>query len=78
MLVDPPEVDSLGVDAGEPDVGVFGFLGLKNLVTESANWFNGFFLGDVVLPGVLGVALLPSPVTPPSVGPESDSVDTGG
>jgi len=44
----------------------------------SASRVNTFFLGDVVLLEVVfGVALLPSSVTSPSVGPEFDSGDTG-
>ena len=67
---------SLGSELGVVDAGVF--LGVRNPLNVSASRVNTFFLGDVVLLEVVfGVALLPSSVTSPSVGPEFDSGDTG-
>ena len=67
---------SLGSELGVVDAGFF--LGLRNPLNVSASCLNTFFLGDVVLLEVVfGVALLPSSVTSPSVGPEFDSGDTG-
>ena len=67
--------ESWGSELGVDDAGVF--LPLRNPLNVSASCVNGFFFGEVVLVEVLGVALLPSSVTSPSVGPESDSVDAG-
>ena len=67
---------SLGSELGVVDAGAF--LGVRNPLNVSASRVNTFFLGDVVLLEVVfGVALLPSSVTSPSVGPEFDSGDTG-
>ena len=67
---------SLGSELGVVDAGAF--LGVRNPLNVSASCVNTFFLGDVVLLEVVfGVALLPSSVTSPSVGPEFDSGDTG-
>jgi len=69
-------VGSLGSELGVVDAGAF--LGVRNPLNVSASRVNTFFLGDVVLLEVVfGVALLPSSVTSPSVGPEFDSGDTG-
>ena len=58
-------------------VGAGAFVPLRNPLRVSANRVNTFpFRGDVVLP-VFGVALLPSSVTSPSVGPDFDNGDTG-
>jgi len=66
----------LGPELGVVDAGFF--LGVRNPLNVSANCVNKFFLGDVVLLEVVfGVALLPSSMTSPSVGPEFDSGDTG-
>ena len=67
--------ESWGSELGVDDAGVF--LPLRSPLNVSASCVNGFFFGEVVLVEGLGVALLPSSVTSPSDGPESDSEDAG-
>jgi len=77
----PCEVEPLGVGSVGPELGVVDagfFLGVRNPLKVSANCVNKFFLGDVILLEVVfGVALLPSTMTSPSVGPEFDRGETG-
>jgi hypothetical protein len=71
-VVEPLGVEPVGSELGVDGAGLV--LGLKNPVTVSASSVNRFFFGGVVGFEVFGVALLPSSVTLPSVGPGSDSV----